>query len=56
VAQIMAIEHPSRVSGLILANTCADCTAPETVAAIDSWVELFEHPMARCVGCRPFGR
>jgi 3-oxoadipate enol-lactonase len=44
VAQIMAIEHPSRVSGLILANTCADCTDPDTVAAIDSWIELFEQP------------
>lgn len=44
IAQIMAADFTSRVGPIVVANSCADCTAPETVKEIDSWVGLFEQP------------
>jgi hypothetical protein len=44
VAQYMAADHPTRVSALVVANSCVDSTAPVVVAAIDSWIEMFEKP------------
>jgi 3-oxoadipate enol-lactonase len=44
VAQYMAADHPQRVRALVIANSCADSTAPDVVAAIQSWIEMFERP------------
>jgi 3-oxoadipate enol-lactonase len=44
IAQIIAVDFSSRVGPIVVANSCADCTAPETVKEIDSWVGLFEQP------------
>ena len=44
IAQIMAADFSRRVGPIVVANSCADCTAPETVKEIDSWVGLFEQP------------
>jgi pimeloyl-ACP methyl ester carboxylesterase len=44
VAQYMAADHQTRVSALVVANSCVDSTAPDVVAAIDSWIEMFEKP------------
>jgi 3-oxoadipate enol-lactonase len=44
IAQYMAADHPQRVRALAIANSCADSTAPEVVAAIQSWIEMFERP------------
>jgi 3-oxoadipate enol-lactonase len=44
IAQYLAADHPARVNGLVVANSCVDSTAPEVVAAIDSWIEMFEKP------------
>jgi 3-oxoadipate enol-lactonase len=44
VAQYMAIDYPGRVRALIVANSCADSTAPDVIAANQSWIEMFERP------------
>jgi 3-oxoadipate enol-lactonase len=44
VAQYMAADHPTRVSALVVANSCVDSTAPDVVAANNSWIEMFEKP------------
>jgi 3-oxoadipate enol-lactonase len=44
VAQYLAADHPPRVDALVVANSCVDCTAPDLVAAIDLWIEMFEKP------------
>jgi pimeloyl-ACP methyl ester carboxylesterase len=44
VAQFLAADHPTRVSALIVANSCVDSTAPDVVAANESWIEMFEKP------------
>jgi 3-oxoadipate enol-lactonase len=44
VAQYMAADHQTRISALVVANSCVDSTAPDVVAAIDSWIEMFEKP------------
>jgi 3-oxoadipate enol-lactonase len=44
VAQSMAIDHPERVRGLAVANSCADSTMPDVTAARQSWIEMFERP------------
>jgi 3-oxoadipate enol-lactonase len=44
VGQYLAADHPARVNALIVANSCVDSTAPDVVAAIQSWIEMFEKP------------
>jgi 3-oxoadipate enol-lactonase len=44
VAQYLAADHPTRVDALIVANSCVDSTAPDVVAANESWIEMFERP------------
>ena len=44
IAQYMAADHPQRVSALAIANSCVDSTGPDVVAAIQSWIEMFERP------------
>ena len=44
VAQILAADHPTRINALIVANSCVDSTAPDVVAANQSWIEMFEKP------------
>jgi 3-oxoadipate enol-lactonase len=44
VAQYMAADYPTRVSALVVANSCVDSTAPDVVAANNSWIEMFEKP------------
>jgi 3-oxoadipate enol-lactonase len=44
VAQYMAADHPQRVRALVVANSCVDSTAPDVVAANQTWIEMFERP------------
>jgi 3-oxoadipate enol-lactonase len=44
VAQYLAADHSARVDALIVANSCVDSTAPDVVAANESWIEMFERP------------
>jgi 3-oxoadipate enol-lactonase len=44
VGQYLAADHPARVDTLIVANSCVDSTAPDVVAANESWIEMFEKP------------
>jgi 3-oxoadipate enol-lactonase len=44
VAQYLAADHSARVNALIVANSCVDSTAPDVVAANESWIEMFERP------------
>jgi 3-oxoadipate enol-lactonase len=44
VAQVLAADQPTRISGLIVANSCVDSTAPDVVAANESWIAMFEQP------------
>jgi 3-oxoadipate enol-lactonase len=44
VAQYLAADRPARVEALIVANSCVDSTAPDVVAANESWIEMFERP------------
>lgn len=44
VAQYMSAGYPQSVQALIVANSCADSTAPDVVAANQSWIEQFEKP------------
>jgi 3-oxoadipate enol-lactonase len=44
VGQYLAADHPARIDALIVANSCVDCTAPDVVAANESWIEMFEKP------------
>jgi len=44
VAQYMATDHSARVRALVVANSCVDSTAPDVVAANQSWIEMFERP------------
>jgi 3-oxoadipate enol-lactonase len=44
IAQYLAADHPARVDTLIVADSCVDSTAPDVVAAIESWIEMFEKP------------
>jgi 3-oxoadipate enol-lactonase len=44
VAQYLAADHPQRVRALVVANSCVDSTAPDVVAANQSWIETFEQP------------
>jgi 3-oxoadipate enol-lactonase len=44
VAQYLAIDYPERLSGLVVANSCADNAAPGVAAARNSWIEMFEKP------------
>ncbi len=44
VGQYLAADHPARIDALIVANSCVDSTAPDVVAASESWIEMFEQP------------
>jgi 3-oxoadipate enol-lactonase len=44
IGQYLAADHPARIDKLIVANSCVDSTAPDVVAAIESWIEMFERP------------
>jgi 3-oxoadipate enol-lactonase len=44
VGQFLAADFPNRIGPLVLANTCVDCTAPEIVAEIETWIDLFQQP------------
>ena len=44
VAQYLAADYPARVDALVVANSCVDSTAPDVVAANESWIEMFEKP------------
>jgi 3-oxoadipate enol-lactonase len=44
VAQQMAIEHPDRVDGLIVANTRATFAEARYEGVIAGWIQLFEQP------------
>ena len=42
IGQYLAADHPTRIGKLVVANSCVDSTAPDVVAAIESWIEMFE--------------
>jgi 3-oxoadipate enol-lactonase len=44
VAQHLAIEHPGRVDGLVVANSRASFADPRYEGVIAGWIELFEQP------------
>jgi 3-oxoadipate enol-lactonase len=44
IAQIAAADYPDRIGPIVVANSCVDSTAPETVKEIDSWIAMFEQP------------
>lgn len=44
IAQYLAIDHPERLSAIVVANSCADNAAPGVAAARNSWIEMFEKP------------
>ncbi len=44
VAQYMAADYPQRVRAIVVANSCVDSTAPDVVAANQSWIEMFGRP------------
>jgi 3-oxoadipate enol-lactonase len=44
IAQYLAIDYPERLSGIVVANSCADNAAPGVAAARNSWIEMFEKP------------
>jgi 3-oxoadipate enol-lactonase len=44
IGQYLAADHPARIDKLIVANSCVDSTAPDVVAANESWIEMFEKP------------
>lgn len=44
IGQYLAADYPARIDTLIVANSCVDSTAPDVVAANQSWIEMFEKP------------